>query len=361
MATDADSAAELLAQVRFQATACTENGSPLYGRLLSSMAEDLGAGGPTLALLAPHRDDSRGSVVPLRLMAAVHRLVLDGRAPELAPWFPSAWPVGAAPHPAGDPWPALRALMVDEREALAAGLHQGVQTNEVGRSAALAPGLLLVAARTGLPLRIVEMGASAGLNLRFDRYYYEAADESWGDPASPLRFDDVYDGQPNLNVAATVAERLGCDPAPIDATTEAGRHLLRSFVWPDQAARLARLDAALAIAAEVPVHLEQARAGEWVPARLGELAPGRATVVMHSIVAQYVPKPERQAVAAAIEAAGSSATRDRPVAWLRMEPNTMSTVRADITLRLWDGERHHGEEELLGRTGFHGRPVEWLV
>ncbi|MCB1040214.1 MAG: DUF2332 family protein, partial [Acidimicrobiales bacterium] len=82
---------------------------------------------------------------------------------------------------------ALHVAVGRHRARLAADLRSNVQTNEVGRSATLLGGFLEVG-RGGLPLRVLEVGASAGLNLRFDRYRYVAAGRSWGPAQSPLQF-----------------------------------------------------------------------------------------------------------------------------------------------------------------------------
>src|SRR4051795_12181329 len=75
---------------RWQAGWCVQLGSPLYGDLLERAAADFEADGPCAALLEGHEGDSLGSALPLRFMGAIHRLVLSGRAPELAGFFPSA-------------------------------------------------------------------------------------------------------------------------------------------------------------------------------------------------------------------------------------------------------------------------------
>jgi hypothetical protein len=116
------------------------------------------------AVLQGHERDPGPSALALRLMGAVHRLVLRGDAPALARHYPSA---GGRP---GDPWPPFLDVLRDWREELAPMIEQPVQTNEPGRCAALLGGFLEVARDTGLPLRLLEVGASAGLNLRFDAY-----------------------------------------------------------------------------------------------------------------------------------------------------------------------------------------------
>src|SRR5579863_3847406 len=134
-------------------------GSPMYAALLRRMAEDVRAGGPCLAAMAPHPELSR-MLAPLLLLAALHRMVLEGRWPEAARFYPSM----SGQFDLDALWPHF--LQAVPRAVLPAC----VQTNEVGRSCALLPGFLEVVRQTGLPLRLLEIGASAGLNLRWDHF-----------------------------------------------------------------------------------------------------------------------------------------------------------------------------------------------
>jgi hypothetical protein len=229
-----------------------------------------------------------------------------------------------------------------------------VQTNEVGRSAALLGGFLTVAERTGLGLRTLEIGASAGLNLRWDRFHYEAADWAFGDPASPARIPCEYDnGRPPLPAAVWVVERAGCDPAPIDAASADGSLTLESFVWPDQVERLAMLRGAVEVARRTPATVDQASAPDWLEERLTRERGGSATVVYHSIMWGYMTGEDRARVTEAIATAGEDASDSAPLAWLRMEPGA---DQAEVTLTTWPG----GEERVIAHAGYHGRPVRWL-
>jgi hypothetical protein len=293
--------------------------------------------------------------MPLRFLGGLHRIVLEGRAPDLAECYPSVGGHFTPDHPE-DIDQCFLAAVEGHRDELIESLTRGLQTNEVGRCAALLLGFLEVSRETELPLRVLELGASAGLNLRWDRYRYEGGThgEAWGDAASPLRFEGVYiEPRPHLDVRAVVAERGGCDRDPIDATTEDGALTLRSFVWPDQLDRLAALDAALALAASVPVSVEQADAGDWMEAKLSVRCPGVSTVVYHSIVWQYLSSKTRTRIQAAMERAGAVATGEAPVAWVRMEPGRDPRKSAEVRVTLWPG----GQERVVARTGYHGRPV----
>jgi hypothetical protein len=341
--------------------------SPLYEALLAAALDDVARGGPCAAVLArvPPGLDPIADAVALRFLGAVHRLVLSGDAPALARWFPTAGgrfdPAGADGRDAAAAAADFVVAVGEHADALVAGLDVPVQTNEIGRCATLAVGFTDVVRSTGLPLRLLELGASAGLNLLWDRWRYESGDTAWGSPGARLRFASNYstpapDVSAPLGPGAIVVARRGCDRSPIDPTTHEGRLLLRSFVWPDQADRHARLDTAMAAATELPVSVEAGDAAAWVTAQLAEPAPGAATVVYHSIVWQYLPPSTRERIAAALDRAGASATAGAPVAWLRMEPGENPAKAAELRLRTWPG----GADRLLARTGYHGHPV-WAV
>jgi hypothetical protein len=159
---------------------------------------------------------------------------------------------------------------------------------------------------------------------------------------------------PDTNVAATVAERAGCDIHPIDISCPEAALRLKAFIWSDQIERFRTLEAALAVAARHPPPLETADAGEWAARQLASPRPGMATVVYHSIAAQYFSPETRAALHAALTRAGERATPEAPVAWLRMEAADIAAL-PEVILTLWPG----GRERLLGRAHPHGAFVEW--
>jgi hypothetical protein len=318
--------------------------------LLSRAAADAEAGGIVWEILRARERDTFSSALGLRFMAAVHRIVLDGRAERLAAHYPSA---------GGEPavkrlWRDFSTTLVDHQDELRATVRDPVQTNEVARAAALVGGFLHIFERSQHPLRLLELGASAGLNLRWDRFRYVAGPRrSWGPPRSSVRFEGVFSGDVPLRGSCEVVERSGCDPTPIDPTSREGELRLKSYVWADQIDRLERLKAAIAISRRVPASVDAADAADWLDSRLKSLRRDVTTVVFHTIVWQYLGKRSQERVERGIETAGRRARRDRPLAWLRLEPGG---EMAELRLTMWPG----GDETLLAKSGYHGRPVIWL-
>jgi hypothetical protein len=288
-------------------------------------------------------------MLALRLMGAVHRLVLQGEAPALGREYPSA-----GGRPSERAWQVFRSTLEQHAASLPDAIRRPVQTNEVGRSAALLGGFLAVALETALPLRLREIGASAGLNLRWDRYRYDTPDGSWGDPASPVHLRGfLAGGRLPLEAPVDVLERRGCDARPVDPTTDDGRLTLLSFVWPDQLDRVDLLRGALTTARTMPAIVDRDDAGAWLERRLRPV-PGSATVVFHSVVWQYLGTEGQERVRTAIEASGEHADPNSPVTWLRLEAGG---DEVEVRMTHWPG----GRDRLLATAGWHGRAVRWLA
>jgi hypothetical protein len=353
--TQSDRAA-LAEWMRLESIGLEEIGSPFYGQLEQRLADDVETSGPTWTILESRAGAPSDDAIALRLLGGVHRMVLAGTAPELARHYPSVGGDGDAEAA----WWHLRDLLERAPHEVLDALTRPPQTNEVGRSASLVPGFLEIARQTELPLRLLELGASAGLNLRADHYWYEQDGSGWGDPESAVRFVDLWpDGAPPLGAIATIASRAGCDRDPIDPSVPDAALTLLSFVWPDQHERLQRLRDALAIAADFPVDVARAPIESWLPEQLASPAPGVTTVVFHSVVWQYLPEPTRDLVLATLDDAGSRATPDAPLAYLRLEPTPATYFPAELRLTLWPGAGTATKSRLLSTSGFHFGPVTW--
>jgi hypothetical protein len=320
----------------------------LYGELLARLAADLEEGGPTLDICRHHLDAPRGDAIQLRLLAGIFRIVLRGEAPELERFYPSLG--GTAP--ADQAWPALRPVLDAHAAELRTALDHAPQTNEVGRSACLLVALFEAVRRHGTDrVRLLEPGASAGLNLLVDRYRFTGDGWAWGPEASPLVLDTGAAGLAPREF--DVVERRGCDLSPVDASTPEGARYLTSFVWPFDVDRHARLAAALTIAREHPVTVDRASAESWLDAQLRRpVGDGVLTVVWQSITQQYWPAATSAAVAEVVADARSS----MPLAHVTMEGVPPAQPLGGYSVP------EHGPElrldgDLLARSHHHGPPV----
>ncbi len=337
--------------LRWQADACRELGSPLYGDLLKHASADLLAGGPTAEVLRGHLDDRLSSVLALRLLGGAHALALSGQAPELAAFYPSAG--GTVESAPGSPraWAALRCTFAEHADVIRTWLDHPPQTNEVGRAAALLGGLRHIAAEERLPMRLIEVGASAGLNLRADHFFVPGDAGSFGTPDSPVVLAGGWQGEAPPKSHIEVIERVGGDLAPVDPTTAGGRLRLTAYVWPDQADRLSRLRGAFVLAEEVPAEL-RAESASGTLART-ELVPGTWTVLWHSIFRQYLSDAQRAELTSGVAALGATATSSARFAYLYLEQSRAGGC--PVTLETWPG----GRRRILGSAPAHGLPVHW--
>jgi hypothetical protein len=276
-----------------QAAHC-DGRSTLYASLCRRFADDERVG--ALA----ERWEQR---VPLQLLAGLHYLVLGGEAS----------------------WDAVDEALEEHREFLRRFVaEQPVQTNEVQRSWTLLPVFLRAVGGCGA-VDVVELGASAGLNLVWDRYRYRYREGEWGPSDAAL----TLAGEERRPVPAAllrevprVRSRVGIDRAPVDATTADGARLLKSFVWAGQPERLDRLDRAIDAQRVDPPELVRGDVADALPRVLERLPSGGVTLVFQTAVFGYLSEEARARVRDVLDAPGrelvfvsSGRPRGDPRAW----------------------------------------------
>lgn len=338
-----------------QAAICTGAGAPFTGTLCRLIGErlDRSTAIGRRVLDWSGRPAHDGDALPLRLAGGLHALARTG-------WgdLSSFYPPNRAPSDENVLWRAISSAVLDREDFLEGWLDGPPQTNEVGRSAALMAGLLVLADRWRLPFALYELGASAGLNTILDRYGYRLGDTVAGDPASPVRLAPDWRGASPPSAEVRIARRRGVDRQPLDPRSPATREMLQAYVWADQRDRLARLASALDLAAADPAPVDQADAADWLEAHLAvEPAPGVCRVVMHTIAFQYFPPAGQARIAARIESAGQQASAHAPLAWLAFEVAGGGVERRPrLTLRSWPGG---GEQVVLAEGQPHGAWFDW--
>lgn len=255
--------------------------SPLYGHLARGIAND-----PELVELVC--DPPEGQPAPQLLLGAVHYLLLGNAEHRLARWYPTcvADPIDPSDE---DPIPAFRDFCLEHRSELQTLVStRRVSTNAVGRSAILYPAFARIAYQANNPLAIIEIGASAGLNLRWDQYHYRYDGQSCGSRDSPVKIDStVRTGDPPLPTRSpTVTYRHGVDLDPPDPIDPDDSRWLRALVVPEHRDRFERLNAALTAARDDPPPVETGDAVEILPELLQQL-PAAATPCVFSTHVRY--------------------------------------------------------------------------
>ncbi len=347
--------------------------SPLYAEICTAVAGDRFC--LELMLEAPQAQRR-----PTLLQAAIHDLLLAGADHELAEHVPT---VTAGRVPTGSPGPLALGFCRAQRDALAHTLAtRSTQTNEVNRASALLPALVH-ATPPGRPLRLVELGASAGLNLLLDRfaYRYRGADAAAagarlvgggadGAAASAVVCDCVVtDGElPALDAPPAIVERIGVDLDPVDLEDADARRWLLACVWPDEPDRVARLRVAIELARRDPPTVVRGDALALLT-DLIDGAQGAHAVIWHSWVLAYWPFARRRELAAMIDALGAR----RDLTWLYFEHPSQTpglptpvvagvdhdpTQAALVAVSYRDGTR---TVQRLADVHGHGHDMRWFA
>nr|WP_241773084.1 DUF2332 domain-containing protein [Erythrobacter sp. SG61-1L] len=290
--------------------------------------------------------------MPLRIAGGFHNLYLTGDAPELGPVY-----VGELTDQAEID--RIVCALVEKFDArLAPWLDGPPQTNEAGRANSLMAGLLWLAGKLGPKFELNEIGSSAGVNTMMERYHFDLGGVTVGPEASPMQLKPEWRGPPPPASPVEILSIRGSDIAPVDLSNPAKALRLKSYVWPDATERMARIDAAIALAAQQKPDLVRMDAGDFVADMLARpQQEGVTRVLYHSVMWQYLPHETRAAITAAMEEAGGNATAARPLAWVRLETNR-KTFAHELNVKYWPGS---GQEwTLLSQAHPHGAWVEWF-
>ena len=331
-----------------QAEHCLALGSTLSHDVLCDVMALARPGQAFGDLLVDYREVRGGDLIGLRLMAAAHRMVLARMAPALAVHYPTAG--GTAPtDDAGRA--ALREALIDAflsnpgvvRDCLA----RIPQTNETGRGLPLRGALSRVAAAHGQPIRLHELAASAGLNLRAD--------------AMPWA---------HVPMAASIqiVERSGCDLHPLSVDDPEDRLTLASYVWGDDLPRFERLRSSFVLAHRIPATVKQMAAGPYLNSLThGDPVNGQTLVIWHSATWFYLDRSARTEIRSAIRKLANRASMQSPLVhlsweWMRDSPDPAKSYA--LVGRSWPAAGawapwRAGTSVMLGAGPAHGMPMRW--
>ncbi|MGJ3243281.1 MAG: DUF2332 domain-containing protein [Opitutales bacterium] len=320
--------------------------SPTYRRQAIAVAEDP----DLLAVAALVRPDQPA---PNLLFAAVRWLLHDpDQAGEpLAAHYRS---VAAGNKPPPDLEARFRRFVLEHREALVPLLQtRRVQTNEVNRCAYLMPAFCLASRLAGnRPLALLEIGASAGFNLRWDRYQYrfneQAATGLRGSPVT-IRSDFHNDRLPPMPEPwPSIIHRRGVDLDPVDPLDAEAQAWLEALIWPEHADRRERLRGAIRIAEEEPVPVDRADGFADLENLVAALPADALTVVFHTHVANQLDRAARETLLERIRTLGAG--RDLAHLFNNIQPHLHLTLCLEGKV----------SEIPLAHAEGHARRVDWI-
>ena len=328
--------------------------SPLYERIAEAVAGD-----PSVLDLV--RASPPEAHLPPALLGAVHYLILDGLDHPLADVY--------AGRSGADPGPLFLEVCHAHRDGISELLaFRQVQTNDCGRSALIGPGLTWIGEQIAGPFSLIDVGASAGLNLLCDRYRLDYGDHGASGPAdSPVVVAcEVLAGHPVIaDRLPTPIRRVGIDRSPIDLGDPTDARWLLACVWPDTG-RLARTEASIRLAqADLPTVLE-GDAVERLPSVLAGLEDGTTAVVVTSWAFAYFSLDQRRRFTDLL----AEASYRQPVAWLSADGAGTVEGVADPSLTDASGAQAHvlgavlfdrgaAHPTLLAVVQQHGGWIDW--
>jgi hypothetical protein len=324
------------------------NSSPLYAHLSLHIATD-----PAILLLVAEAD--RTTTITNLLFGAVHFLLLNSSQHPLAEFYPDLTP---NPRPLQDAYPYFRQFCLahaDEIRSLVT--TQRVQTNEVGRCSGLLPAFSLLSQQLAdQPLALVEIGASAGLHLLWDRYNYNYGPAGCsGNPTSPVKISAIPQGTPYPPIPTTlptIMYRIGLDLHPIDIHDEQAVRWLKALIWPEHKDRMQQLDNALQLARYQPPKIVEGNAAVILPQLLSQVPQNAILCLYHSYTLNQMPKTTREQILQHI----ADFSRQRDLYRISQEG---WSLQGKPELELFTYRQGTMQRTLLAYCESHGRWIEW--
>ena len=332
---------------RFAEVEAKDLASPTYEKLARGVSNDDD-------LLEITLQTKTHQPAPNMLFAAVQYLLLKGVKHSLAAHYPII--SGRTPRNQSA-FADFRDFCLRHRDAIVELIHtRRTQTNVVRRCTCLLPVFSLVSEESDLPLALVDVGASAGLNLNFDRYYYtyhrnQEKVANWGVEDSRIHLAAEIKGRglfPEISPNIAVASRDGIDLDPVDLTNQDQLLWLRALIWPEHVERHQQLIDAANEFTRSDIHLHEGDAVDVLPNLISTISNEHALVVYSTITLYQFPIENRKRLTHALE----EASKKRLVWQIALE-GTEPTV--SIT-RYRDGA---SRTEVLADASPHGWWMKW--
>ncbi|MEU3619908.1 DUF2332 domain-containing protein [Streptomyces sp. NPDC006872] len=297
--------------------------APVTATVLARLADDVAGNGPITRLVGGHPEASL-PLFFLRVPAGVRWLGLSGLTPECIDHI-SRPPTGMSDQAYADrTWELFQDAVLAYPQEIRAALDRPVQQHQPSRAGVLLRGLAMLDAQR---IRLLEIGACAGLNLLLDKYHWFGPGWQWGDRSSPVRL--AATGKPPG--ALEIVDRAGCDLAPRDAGNAADAMILRSFLPHEREVEQLELEEAMQLAATQSVRVARADAVSWLESELMASVHDKSvrTVLWHSLFWNYLTSRQKTEIEKLLQAAA----RRIPLAKVSYEPHDWATApRLQVTV-----------------------------
>lgn len=277
---------------RFQHFASNEckDHSPVYYRLCNEIKNDL-------EILNKIASFETLQPIPNLLFGSVHLLLLKGNQHNLREYYLS---LVAKPKSPEDIYPEFKDFFLNNFEEIEKLMASKlVQTNEVRRCSYLYPAFLLISTFfENKPLHLIEIGASAGLNLFWDKYKYDyGTGDFFGKLDSNIVLKSKFEGSlPKvLELIATpeIASRVALDINCIDVTNPEELLWLEALIWPEQTERRELLKEAVKIRSQHDLLLKDCNGFDEAIRIAVDIDKQAPVCIFHTHVANQIPNEDR--------------------------------------------------------------------
>lgn len=324
--------------------------STIYLDLASKISKDSD-------LLDLSRNVLPGQLIPNMLFGAVHYLLLqdNNKYHPLTEYYPT---LGGSNSKITDIFPLFKQFCQNNRTELISIIQtRRVQTNEIRRCALFIPGYEIVSQlNQRQPLSVIEIGASAGLNLNFDLYWYKYSNDSKvGLKSSNVELTCEIRGNtspPIPKKLPVIATKIGIDLNPLDITNNEDKLWLQALIWPEHVERFEILDKAINIAQSNPPKILKGDGLALLDQALTECLPNSTICIIHSFTLNQFSEEHRQEFYNKLKAEG----KKRPIYVLSLE--WLNSKKPLLSLDIYqEGQR---SEKTLAYGESHGNWLEWI-
>lgn len=315
--------------------------SPTYEALSLAVAS-------STDLLDLARECNVGQPIPNLFFSAVKRVLADHEYDDLSDHYARCARNGRATPGLADAFSEFCSRHEHEIRDLVR--TRRVQTNEIRRCSYLMPAFGVIACENpDTPLALIDVGASAGLNLLWDSYRYRYSDGStYGPAASGVLIEaETRTAMPPLPPQfPQVSFRTGIDLSPVDLEDDEEYQWMMALVWPDHADRAGLLVAARNIWLENPPTVLAGDAVAVLPKALERVPDNAALCVFHCHTLNQFPVEARSEFHTIL----IRESERRTVYHVPSEGERMSVDRI---------ENRQSTTILSARRNAHGRWIEW--